>query len=76
MQHAFLGAFACAAFGVLSKGLIGGVLPFLVMATWAALTGRGRFIVLLLWPPGLLLFALIALPWFAAMQARYPGGGR
>ena len=68
---ALLGAFACAALGVLTKGLIGAVLPFLVVASWALAARRGRALLLLVWPPGLLLFAIVCVPWFAAMQARH-----
>ena len=66
-------AYALAAFGVLTKGLIGGVLPALVFAAWILSTRGWRALNLLAWWPGWLMFFLIAAPWFAAMQIRYDG---
>jgi len=69
-------AFAAAALGVLAKGLIDAVLPLLVLAAWGLATRRlGRVLALLVWAPGCLLFAVIAAPWFIAVQHRFPGFG-
>lgn len=65
-------AYACAALGVLSKGLIGAVLPGLAIVIWLLWSRRPALLLKLLWLPGLALFALIALPWFFAMQQRFP----
>ncbi|CAN5879720.1 glycosyltransferase family 39 protein [soil metagenome] len=66
-------AFVAAALGVLAKGLIGVVLPVLVLLGWGVFTGRTtRLLALLVWAPGLLLFACVAAPWFLSMQARFP----
>ena len=62
-----------AALGVLAKGLIGFVLPALVLLLWLLMTRRLRLLGRLLWWPALLLFVAIAAPWFIAMQRRYPG---
>ena len=67
-----LGWLACA-LAVLSKGLIGLVLPALVIGPWLIAQGRWTQLFRLLHPAGLLVFALVALPWFVAMQYRYPG---
>ena len=67
------GAYACAGLGLLAKGLIGGVLPLLVMFGWLVLHRRLRLLWLLCWPPGLALFAMIALPWLSAMEVMFPG---
>ena len=72
-RAALLGGFACAALGVLTKGLIGVVLPVLVLSIWAVVSGRRASLALLLRPAGLVLFAAIVMPWFVAMQTRYPG---
>jgi hypothetical protein len=72
-RAALLGGFACAALGVLTKGLIGVVLPVLVLSIWAVVSGRRATLALLLRPAGLMLFAAIVLPWFVAIQMRYPG---
>jgi 4-amino-4-deoxy-L-arabinose transferase-like glycosyltransferase len=58
---------------LLSKGLIGVVLPALVVGPWLLVQGRWRQLVRLMHPFGLTAFALIAAPWYLAMQARYPG---
>jgi len=66
-------AYATAALGVLAKGLIGAVIPALVLAAWLIWTGRRRaFFTLWSWP-GFALFLAIAAPWFIAMQLRFDG---
>ena len=66
-------AWTCAALGVLAKGLIGIVLPGLVLVVWLLSLRQARTILRLVWPPGVALFLLIAAPWFVLMQERYPG---
>jgi 4-amino-4-deoxy-L-arabinose transferase-like glycosyltransferase len=66
------GAYVCAACGVLAKGLIGAVIPALVIAVWLLALRRPQVILRLIWLPGLALFALVAVPWFVAMQIRFP----
>jgi 4-amino-4-deoxy-L-arabinose transferase-like glycosyltransferase len=68
-----LAGWALAALSVLAKGLIGLVLPALVIGPWLLVQGRWRDLLRLLHPLGLLLFAVVALPWFVLMQQRYPG---
>ncbi len=65
-------AFGMAALGVLAKGLIGALLPALVIIVWRASLGRWRGILSLWSWPGTLLFVAVAAPWFIAMQARFP----
>lgn len=65
-------AWAAMALGVLSKGLIGVVLPSMVLGPWLLAQGRWRQCLSLLHPVGPLVFLAIAAPWFAAMQMRYP----
>ena len=67
-----LAAYVCAALGVLAKGLIGALLPFLVVLSWQLLRGRRRELLSLVSWPGLLLFFAIAVPWFALVQSRHP----
>jgi 4-amino-4-deoxy-L-arabinose transferase-like glycosyltransferase len=62
----------CAALAVLSKGLIGVVLPGGVLFFWLMLTGRWRKLGVLLWPPAVLAFLVVAVPWFWLMQQRFP----
>jgi 4-amino-4-deoxy-L-arabinose transferase-like glycosyltransferase len=61
------------ALAMLAKGLIGVVLPALVIGPWLLAQGRWRQVIGLLHPLALLAFALVAAPWFVAMQLRYPG---
>lgn len=66
-----LGFVACA-FGMLSKGLIGIALPGLVIFIWLLWTRQFKKVLYLPWVSGVLLFALIALPWFVIAQQKYP----
>jgi len=66
------GAYVSAALGILAKGLIGIVLPGMIVVIWLAWSRRFNLLRHLIWLPGLVLFALIAVPWFAAMQAHFP----
>ena len=64
---------AFAAISVLAKGLIGFVLPALVVGPWLLAQRRWRDLLWLLHPAGLAVFAALALPWFVLMQLRHPG---
>jgi 4-amino-4-deoxy-L-arabinose transferase-like glycosyltransferase len=70
---ALLAAYAICALGVLAKGLIGIVLPGLVLFLWLSWEGRWKAMLGLLRIPGIALFLLIAGPWFVLMQARFEG---
>jgi 4-amino-4-deoxy-L-arabinose transferase-like glycosyltransferase len=65
-------AYTFAALGLLAKGLIGIVLPGMVIVAWLLVLRRPRAILSLLWLPGIALFFLLAAPWFIAMQLRFP----
>jgi len=67
-----LAGFAACALGVLSKGLIGIVLPGMVILTWLLYTGQVRKILVLPWLRGLAVFGAVALPWFVLGQRSYP----
>ncbi len=64
--------FVACALGVLSKGLIGLLLPGLVLTVWIALTWQWRKIFALPWVTGLLLFTVVALPWFVLAAREHP----
>ena len=64
---------ALCALAMLAKGLIGIVLPALVIGPWLLAQRRWRQMLKLLHPLALLVFGLVGLPWFVAMQWRYPG---
>ena len=72
-RTALVGAYILAALGLLAKGLIAIAIPVLIIGIWLVLTRDLRMILRLVWWPGLTLFALIAVPWFASMQGRYAG---
>ena len=58
--------------GVLAKGLIGLVLPGLVVLPWLLAQGRWREVLKLLHPYGLLVFVAVVAPWMVNMQWRFP----
>ncbi|MEO8654900.1 MAG: glycosyltransferase family 39 protein, partial [Ramlibacter sp.] len=72
LRRALVVAFLFAALGLLAKGLIGAVLPALVILAWLAVLRRPRLLLPLLWLPGFALFLAVAAPWFLAMQWRFP----
>lgn len=65
------GAYAAAALGVLAKGLIGVLIPALVIVAWLLLTRRLARLRALLSAGGFALLLVIALPWFVAMHQRH-----
>ena len=72
-RRSLLAAWAAAGFGVLAKGLIGVVLPGLVLVLWLLAMRRPGTILKLLSPLGLVVFLLVAAPWFIGVQMRHPG---
>jgi 4-amino-4-deoxy-L-arabinose transferase-like glycosyltransferase len=74
-QAAIVGAWLAAALGVLAKGLIGVALPMLIVFAFLLATRQWRTMLRLCSPLGLAVFALVAAPWFLAMQARFPDFG-
>ncbi len=67
-----LAAWASAALAVLSKGLIGIVLPAAVVATYAVLQRDWGLLCRLQWTRGTLIFLVIAAPWFVLVQHENP----
>ena len=57
----------------MSKGLIGIVIPGAAMVLAAAWMRQPSLLWRLRWWPGVLVFALMVLPWLALMEARNPG---
>ncbi len=72
-RGALAAAYVLAALGVLAKGLIGVVIPVIVIGAWLCVIAKPRVLMRLVWLPGLALFGIITAPWFLLMQARYPG---
>jgi 4-amino-4-deoxy-L-arabinose transferase-like glycosyltransferase len=71
-RRALMSAYAMAALGFLAKGLIGFVIPGMVLLAWLALRRRWRLMLPLFSASGLLVFLLLTAPWFIAMQLRFP----
>ena len=71
-RHAMLAAWACMALGVLSKGLIGFALPTMVVGIYVLVQRDWALLRRMQWIPGLLTFALIAVPWFVVVSQRNP----
>ncbi len=70
-RRALAAAYVAAALAVLAKGLIGVVIPGLVIGAWWLVRRRWSALRMLLWWPGIALFVLVAAPWFVAMQLRF-----
>ena len=64
--------FVACALGIMTKGLIGLLLPGLVLVIWIAYTCQWRKILQLPWVSGLLLFVAVALPWFVMAGREHP----
>lgn len=67
----FLGYVAGAA-AFLSKGLIGVLIPGMILLPWLLYTKQWKKVPSLLNPLGILLFLLIVSPWLYAVQSKYP----
>ncbi|MBV8123675.1 MAG: glycosyltransferase family 39 protein [Burkholderiaceae bacterium] len=59
--------------GTMAKGLIGFVLPMLVLAPWALWCLGWRSALRLAWIPGWLLVLGVCAPWFTVMESEFPG---
>jgi 4-amino-4-deoxy-L-arabinose transferase-like glycosyltransferase len=64
--------YAAAALAVLSKGLIGVLIPALVIGAWILLTRQWRLIPVALAPTGILVFLAIAAPWHLLASRAHP----
>ncbi|MEO8279330.1 MAG: glycosyltransferase family 39 protein [Ideonella sp.] len=71
-RGALAAGYAMAAAGLLAKGLIGFVLPVLVVGAWLLWRRQWRVLWAMCSLPGALLFFAIAAPWFVAMQSKFP----
>jgi 4-amino-4-deoxy-L-arabinose transferase-like glycosyltransferase len=72
-QRSYLAAFyGFLALATLAKGPVAPVLGAVIVVLFAIAAKRARIILNTLWIPGMLLFLLIALPWYIAVQIRNP----
>lgn len=67
------GFYAFSALAVLCKGLIGIVIPGMVVGAWIILLGEWRILKTLYLPSGLAVFLLIAAPWHILVGRANPG---
>ncbi len=60
------------ALGTLAKGPVAPFLAVAVIVVYAAAVREWRLVVKTVWAPGILLFCIVALPWYVAVQVRNP----
>jgi 4-amino-4-deoxy-L-arabinose transferase-like glycosyltransferase len=66
------GFYAFLAFGALAKGPVAPFLAVIVILLYTLAVRELRVALKTLWLPGILLFSVIALPWYFAIQMRHP----
>ncbi|HUN00460.1 MAG: hypothetical protein B7X12_08965 [Halothiobacillus sp. 20-53-49] len=66
-------AYATAGLGMMTKGMIGFVLPGMVITFWLLWNRRFTHLYQLISLPGLAVFLAIVLPWFVLMELKFPG---
>lgn len=66
-------AYATAGLGMMTKGMIGFVLPGMVITFWLLWNRRFSHLYKLISLPGLVVFLAIVVPWFALMELKFPG---
>ena len=72
-RRVYLAAFyLCLALGMLAKGPVAPFLAAVILLIFAAACGSWRAVLRTLWVPGILLFCVIALPWYIAVQIQNP----
>jgi 4-amino-4-deoxy-L-arabinose transferase-like glycosyltransferase len=72
-KKGYLAAFYCfMALGTLAKGPVAPFLAAVVIILYAAAARELRLALKTLWPPGIVVFCAIALPWYFAVQMYHP----
>ena len=71
-RNYFWAFYACAALATLAKGLIGIVIPAMVIGVWILILNEWRLLKAIYLPSGLVLFLLIAAPWHIAAARANP----
>jgi len=72
-RSALLTGYAGIGLGLLAKGIVGLLLPTLVIAVWLTSLRCTGVLLRLLWWPGAVLTTVFAAPWFAASQRGHTG---
>jgi 4-amino-4-deoxy-L-arabinose transferase-like glycosyltransferase len=65
--------YAAIAVGALAKGPVSVALAAMIIVVFLAIRGEWPVLIRSLWTPGILLFCLIAMPWYIAVQHANPG---
>jgi 4-amino-4-deoxy-L-arabinose transferase-like glycosyltransferase len=65
-------AYVCLGLGTLAKGPVAPFLAAVVIVAFAASKRECRLLWRTLWIPGMVLFCVVTLPWFIAVQAKNP----
>jgi 4-amino-4-deoxy-L-arabinose transferase-like glycosyltransferase len=60
------------ALGTLAKGPVAPLLAAVIVLLFVAATHEWELIAKTLWPPGIFLFCVVALPWYVAVEMRNP----
>ncbi len=73
-EHPLLlaGFYTFLALATLAKGPVAPVLAGVIIMLFAIAGGRSRVVFKTLWSPGLLMFFVVTLPWYVAVQVRNP----
>ncbi len=71
-RNYFWAFYACAALATLAKGLIGMVIPAMVIGAWILILNEWRLLKSIYLPSGLVLFLIIAAPWHIAAARANP----
>ena len=66
------GFYVFMALGMLAKGPVAPLLAAFIIVVFALATQEVRIMVRTLWLPGILLFCVVSLPWYVAVQMRNP----
>ena len=66
------GFYVFLALATLAKGPVAPVLAGVIIVLFAIAVGRSSIILQTLWPPGMLLFFAVMLPWYVAVQIHNP----
>ena len=66
------GFYLCMALGTLSKGPVAPLLAGMIIVLWAVAVRQRKIVFETLWGPGILLFCVVSLPWYVAVQVRNP----
>ena len=71
-RHLLLGFYFSLALATLAKGPVAVFLAAVIVCAFAALRRDGKLLVRTLWPPGIVLYLVVAAPWFIAVQRANP----